>query len=256
MVRETELTELLIFDLETAPEYRSFEELQEMNPRKAELWKTKHDKAKEKEGDAKTTKWNSYHQSYMDHTALHPEFGRIVCASFLHIVTTIEDGKQIFKGRIKSFYDDQATESSEKTLVLEPVSRLLENISKTNVSYKLCGHNIKKFDMPFLTKRLIINEVEVPEQLQTWGKKPWELTAVDTGDLWSMGVWDQYVSLDLLAGSLGIVSPKENMKGEYVGRAFWEAGKFKEIYLYCEEDAKCVARICHRLSNSILNLEF
>jgi predicted PolB exonuclease-like 3'-5' exonuclease len=256
MVRETELTELLVFDLETAPEYRSFSELLEQNPRKAELWKTKHDKAKEKEGDVSNPKWVNYEQSYMDHTALHPEFGRIVCASFLHIVTTIEDGKQLYKGRIKSFYDNAATESSEKTLVLEPVSKLLDNISKTNSSYKLCGHNIKRFDMPFLTKRLIMNDVPVPEHLQTWGKKPWELTAVDTGDLWSMGVWDQYVSLDLLACATGVPSPKENMKGEYVGKAFWEEKQYDKIYLYCEEDVKCVARVCHKLSGTILNLEF
>jgi DNA polymerase elongation subunit (family B) len=252
MVRETELTELLIFDLETAPEYRSFRELTELNPRKAELWQTKHEKAKVKDPE----KWVTPDQSYMDHTALHPEFGRIVCASFLHIVTSIEDGKQIYRGRIKSFYDKSGTEESEKTQVLEPVSKLLENISKTGNSYKLCGHNIKKFDMPFLTKRLIMSRVDVPELLQTWGKKPWELTAVDTGDLWAMGAWDQYVSLDLLAGSLAIPSPKENMKGEYVGKAFWEEQAFDKIYLYCEEDVKCVARICHRLSNTILNLEF
>ena len=103
---------------------------------------------------------------------------------------------------------------------------------------------------------MIMNGVSVPPLLQTWGKKPWELTHVDTGELWSMGAWDQYVSLDLLACSLGVPSPKENMKGEYVGRSFWEDSDYEKIRIYCEEDVKCVARICHTLSESILPIEF
>jgi hypothetical protein len=252
MIKETELPELLIFDLETAPDFPSFSILEETHPRKADLWKTKHDKAKLKDPE----KWSSYESSYIDNTALSSEFGRIVCASFLHIVGENVDGKMQYRGRVKSFYDNLATEESEKKLVLEPISELLENISKTGRNYRLCGHNIKKFDVPFLAKRMIMNGVSVPPLLQTWGKKPWELTHVDTGELWSMGAWDQYVSLDLLACSLGVPSPKENMKGEYVGRSFWEDSDYEKIRIYCEEDVKCVARICHTLSESILPIEF
>lgn len=252
MVKETELSELLVFDLETAPEFFSFKELEEKHPRKAELWKSKHDKSKLKDPE----KWLNYEQSYMDHTALSPEFGRIVCASFCHIVTDTSSGKTVFRGRMKSFYDNRATENSEKSLILDPVAELLNNISMTGKNYRLCGHNIKKFDIPFLAKRMIVSKLSVPSLLQTWGKKPWELTHVDTGELWAMGAWDQYVSLDLLSCSLGVPSPKENMKGEYVGSAFWKEAEYEKIRLYCEEDVKCVTRICHTLSESILPLEF
>jgi hypothetical protein len=252
MIKETELPELLIFDLETAPDLPSFSKLEETHPRKADLWKTKCEKASVKDPE----KWQDASQAYIDNTALSPEFGRIVCASFLHIVGENVDGKAQYRGRVKSFYDNLATEESEKKLVLEPIAELLENISKTGRNYRLCGHNIKKFDVPFLAKRMIMNGVSVPPLLQTWGKKPWELTHVDTGELWSMGAWDQYVSLDLLSCSLGVPSPKENMKGEYVGRSFWEDSDYEKIRIYCEEDVKCVARICHTLSESILPIEF
>jgi hypothetical protein len=252
MIKESELPELLIFDLETSSEFKTFDDLAINHPRKAELWKTKVEKARVKD----PVNWNDHHQAYIDHTALSPEFGRIVCASFLHIVGENVDGKAQYRGRIKSFYDSLADETSEKELILKPVEQMLENIGKTGKNYKLCGHNIKKFDIPFLGKRLLMNNMSIPSLLQTYGKKPWELSHVDTGELWSMGVWDQYVSLDLLTCALSIPSPKESMAGKYVGKAFWEERKYNEIKLYCEEDIKAVARICHKLSESILPLEF
>lgn len=252
MIRESDLNELLIFDLETSSEEKDLEVLRKKDPRRATLWETKHSKAKVKD----PAKWVSPEQSYIDHTALSPEFGRIVCASFLHIIEDSSSGKVVYRGKVKSFYDNVASSTSEKELVLKPVAELLVNIKRTGKIYRLCGHNIKKFDVPFLAKRMIINGIEVPHMLQTWGKKPWELDLVDTGDLWSMGAWDQYVSLDLLSAVLGVPSPKETMKGEYVGKAFWVDKDYDKIAAYCEEDDKAVARIAHKLSGSIIPLLF
>lgn len=252
MIRESDLTEILIFDLETSGEFPTLDALERHDSRKAELWRTKHDKAKVKDPE----KWTNAGLSYVEHSPLSPEFGRIVCATFCHIVTDTPSGKTVYKGRIKSYYDTQASRSSEVEQVLKPVSNMLTNLGRAGKHFRLCGHNIKKFDIPFLAKRMIMNGVEVPPQLQTWGKKPWELDMVDTGELWSMGAWDQYVSLDLLTCSLGLPSPKENMKGEYVGQNFWLYRKYEEIKDYCEEDCKAVAIICHTLSKSEIPLVF
>ena len=157
---------------------------------------------------------------------------------------------------MKSFYDDEASQTSELEKILKPVSTMLTNMDRAGKNMRLCGHNIKKFDIPWLAKRMTMNNVTVPPQLQTWGKKPWEIVHLDTGELWSMGNWDGYVSLDLLSCSLGIQSPKETMSGQYVGRAFWDDQDYVKIKDYCEEDVKCVARICHRLSNSISEITF
>lgn len=253
MLQEPELSTLLYFDLETSSEYSSLEELKERNPRKAELWISKHDKAKIKDPD----RWSmSYDESYKLHTPLSAEFGRIVCASFCHLVNAVDEGKTVWFGKMKSFYDNEASETSEKDKILIPVSTLLSNLEKAGKSMRLCGHNIKKFDMPWLIKRMIMNNVVVPGHLQLWGKKPWEITHFDTGEMWSLGNWDGYVSLDLLSCSLDIPSPKENMKGEYVGRTFWDDRDYEKIKDYCEEDVKCVARICHKWSGSILPIQF
>ena len=253
MIQETELSTLLFFDLETSSEYESFQHLEEANPRKAKLWKEKHDKAKLKDPE----KWNTYEQSYMEQSPLNAEFGRIVCGSFCYLTTSsVNNGKMIWLGKMKSFYDTQRTETSEVEQVLKPISDLLYNIDRAGKSMRLCGHNIKKFDIPWLIKKMVINKVNVPVQLQLWGKKPWDITHLDTSELWSCGVWDGYVSLDTLSCALDVPSPKEEMHGQYVGRTFWVEANYEKIKNYCEEDVKCVARICHTLSNSTLPVQF
>jgi hypothetical protein len=253
MIQETELSTLLFFDLETSSEYNSFAELQEANPRKAELWRTKCSKSALKEPG----KWENYEQAYLDLSPLSAEFGRIVCGSFCYLVTSsVNGGKMVWLGKMKSFYDTERSETSEHTQVLKPISDLLYNIDRAGKSMRMCGHNIKKFDIPWLVKRMTISKVPVPVQLQVWGKKPWEITHLDTSELWSLGNWDGYVSLDVLSCSLDIPSPKSEMSGEYVGRTFWVEKDFEKIKNYCEEDVKCVARICHTLTSSSLPVQF
>ena len=253
MIQEQELPTLLFFDLETSSEYGTFEELEENNPRKADLWKIKHDKAKVKDPE----RWSkSYKETYEEMSPLSAEFGRIVCGTFSYFVNMSVGGKMVWAGKMKSFHDTEASESSEVSQVLKPISELLTNIERAGKSMRLCGHNIKKFDIPWLAKRMIMNDVSVPPQLQVWGKKPWEVSHLDTGELWSFGNWDGYVTLDLLSCSLGVPSPKADMSGEYVGRTFWIEKNYDKIKKYCEEDVKCVGKICHRLSGSTIPVHF
>lgn len=256
MLKETELSTLLYFDLETSSEYSSFKELEEKNPRKAALWKIKHDKISNKDPYSSAFPGSDYDTSYISQAPLNAEFGRIVCVSFCYLVNAVDDGKTVWFGKLKSFYDNEATETSEVEKILIPVSTMLSNIERAGKSMRLCGYNIKKFDIPWLIKRMMINRVTIPGHLQLWGKKPWEITHFDIGEQWSLGNWDGYISLDLLTCILDITSPKEKMKGEYIGRYFHENKKYIEIKEYCEEDVKAVVRICHRLSGSILPLIF
>lgn len=252
MIQETELSSLFFFDLETSSEYSTYEELLDKNPRKAELWKLKAEKASAKDPE----KWIDYRKAYEEQSPLFAEFGRIVCGSFCYLTSASIEGKMVWLGKMKSFYDNQGSESSEVSQVLKPISELLYNIDRAGKSMRLTGHNIKKFDIPWLSKRMIMNHVPVPVQLQVWGKKPWEITHLDTSEMWSFGNWDGYISLDTMACSLDVPSPKVNMKGAYVGRAFWEDQDYEKIKKYCEEDVKCVARICHRLSSADLPVQF
>ena len=66
-------------------------------------------------------------------SALVPEFGKIICASFSFITP---------KGEIhtQSFKDDD-----EKILLLK-IKELLDKVNQ--LDFFLCGHNIKNFDIP------------------------------------------------------------------------------------------------------------
>lgn len=243
MILENELALLLIFDLETVSEYKHYDELKLQNPKKAQLWADKFAKQNIKN----PTEWTDLHESYEKFAALNAEYGKIACASFCYMVN--KDG--CYNGAIKSFHS-----AGDEKEILEGISTLLINLDAKGKDMKLCGHNIKKFDIPWLIKRMILNNVTIPPQLQLWGKKPWEINHVDTGELWSLGNWDGYVSLDLLSNILDVPSPKTEMHGSHVGEAYWKDNDYEKIRLYCEDDVKAVARICHKLSGSLTTLNF
>ena len=72
---------------------------------------------------------------------------------------------------------------------------------------------------------------------------------IDTSDIWSFGAWQEgFTSLDLLATSLGIDSPKDDIEGEEVSQVFWETGDLNRISKYCEKDVKTIAQVLLKMS--------
>jgi len=41
-----------------------------------------------------------------------------------------------------------------------------------------------KFDFPFIARRMIVHQIVLPEKLNLFGKKPWEVAHLDTLELW------------------------------------------------------------------------
>jgi hypothetical protein len=71
-------------------------------------------------------------------------------------------------------------------------------------------------------------------------------------ELWSFGAWQEgFTSLDLLATTLGIDSPKDDINGSEVHEAYY-GGQIDRIKEYCQKDVVTLAQILLRLSN--LNL--
>lgn len=231
MIKETEIKNLLYFDVETAGAYKSYEDLEANNPRLCDLWKKR----------AKYFKTNIPEMSdlldseiYLQKAGLEPEFGRVVCVSF---GAWTEQGEQ----KLTSFYGEDERSILEKTV------KVLNNASLKGM--KLCGHNIKMFDVPFLGKRILFNEMSVPSSLQIWNKKPWEISFLDTAEFFSFGSWSQkFLGLDLLACSLGIDSPKDDMDGSKVHDTFWDLKEFDRIKEYCEKDVITVMDVLKKVS--------
>ena len=145
--------------------------------------------------------------------------------------------------RLKSFYDD------DEKVVLMQFSDLLLNYYNNPLKHKLCGHNIKEFDVPFICRRLIINSMAIPPILNVMGKKPWETKhLLDTMEMWKFGDYKNYTSLNLLANVFGIKSPKDDIDGSQVGSVYWEEGDLDRIKVYCEKDVKTVAQVYLKIS--------
>jgi DNA polymerase elongation subunit (family B) len=117
----------------------------------------------------------------------------------------------------------------------------------TSEQYKLCAHNGKEFDFPFIARRMIIHQISLPKMLNLFGKKPWEIPHLDTLELWKFGDYKHYTSLDLLAAIFDIPSPKEDIDGSQVGKVYWVDNDLDRISRYCERDVWVTAAVYLKL---------
>lgn len=234
MFEPHQIEKMLFFDIETAG---SVKDLEELSPKMQELWSNRSEILRNQLASKyPDNKDKTDSDLYQMKSALHAEFGRVVCVSF---------------GKVK-FVDGVPTaqiisySGSDEIDILEKSFKLMTGMAKNSV--KPVGHNIKRFDVPFLCKRAFINSIEPATPLQIWDKKPWETSLVDTSDLWSFGAWQEgFTSLDLLATVLGIDSPKDDIKGDQVHENFWN-GNIDRITEYCQKDVVTLIQIALRLS--------
>lgn len=169
--------------------------------------------------------------------ALMPEFSKIICISI-----GIIDGATI---KIKSYF---STVDKEILTLKEFIDDLIK-ILKTRKW--LCGHNIINFDMPFLIRRCIVNQIKVPYELQMHEKKPWELNFIDTMQIWKCGSYSLgTANLETICVCLGLDSPKETMSGKDISDKYFESkDKFeflKEVSEYCSGDVLSVIKLFYK----------
>ena len=163
---------------------------------------------------------------------MRPEFGKVVCISAGHFQRSGNN----WQFRIKSFYNDD-----EKTVLTE-FTQMLERYYN-EPDHLLCAHNGKEFDYPYLSRRCLINQIDIPRILELAGKKPWEVTLLDTMELWKFGDYKAYTSLELLAASFGISTPKDDIDGSMVGDVYWKEKNLERIKHYCQKDIVTVAQL-------------
>lgn len=201
--------DIIFIDIETAPLVESLE----IDSPLFEAWSYK------KRNDNLSN--TELQESYFNEAGLYAEFGKVICISV---------GKVISGNKIKtvSYYG-----GNEEDIL----SRFCKDLSSKGNTIELCGHNIKKFDIPFIVKRCIINGVDVPPKLDVSGLKPWEITYLDT-----MELWGGYSSLISICVALGIESPKDGIDGSKVGEEYYK-GNLTKIVKYCEADTKAVALV-------------
>jgi 3'-5' exonuclease len=217
MLKNINSENILFLDIETVPASAAYGEL---NDRFRALWN------KKAEYLARTAQDTP--ESLYSKAGIYAEFGRIICISTGFIA------KQEF--RLKSFYGHD-----EKKLLEEFIS-FCENKNSSGI-HLMCGHNAKEFDFPYISRRVLINGLRLPDMLNIAGKKPWEIPHLDTMELWKFGDYKNYTSLDLLAALFNIPTPKDDIDGSEIAGVYWKEKNLQRIVKYCEKDVLAVARL-------------
>jgi predicted PolB exonuclease-like 3'-5' exonuclease len=234
----------LYVDIETAPEYETFEQMPEQGQR-AFIYKMKRESIVQEflktveqwnggnpDAEAESQLQAIYAQLYKDKAALFAEFAKIICLGVGYVLKE-QDGGSEYIG-MKAFVGD------EEFILRE----FCASISKSSPEI-IVAHNGKAFDFPWLCRRLLINSMRLPEILVTEGKSKWQLPWSDTMEFWQFHNFKDYVSLQTLAYVFGIPSPKESMDGAMVPVAFYQ-GKIKAIANYCLDDVRTLINVDRR----------
>ena len=226
MLDDLKLEDVLFLDIETVPLVYRFSELNETMQK---LWEQK----------CRNIEQESAEQQY-EKAGTKSEFSKIICIS----VGFLKDKKF----RIRSFYGDD-----EKALLQEFADTLNKFFNKS--THKLCAHNGKEFDFPFIARRMLINAIKLPAMLNIQGKKPWEIGHLDTMEMWKFGDYKNYTSLSLLAAIFNIPTPKDDINGADVARVYYEEKDLMRIVTYCQKDVITVAQLLLRFRGEPLITE-
>jgi hypothetical protein len=223
------LNDILFLDIETVPQEENWSSLSKITQ---ELFEKK-TQYQRQEGTAA--------EQFYDRAGIWAEFGKIICISVGYFV----DVKEIKQLRITSFFGDD-----EHQLLTD--FKVLLNKHFAKKATVLCAHNGKEFDFPFIARRMIVHQIELPSKLNLFGKKPWEIPHLDTLELWKFGDYKHYTSLKLLTSILGIPSPKDDIDGSEVAGVYYKEKNIDRIVTYCEKDTIAVAQILLRFNNEAL----
>jgi len=168
---------------------------------------------------------------FHERAGIYAEFGKIIVIA---IGKYVESANGTTGLKTKYFVHDD-----EKTLLLEFKAML----DKADPSTKLCAHNGKEFDFPFLSRRMLVNGITLPTLLNLSGKKSWEVPHLDTMEMWKFGDYKHYTSLDLLLALFNIPSSKGLMDGSKVNEVYYVERNLKKIAEYCVNDVVAIAQL-------------
>jgi 3'-5' exonuclease len=231
------LKNTLFIDIETVPQRRYYADLPDIFKK---LWSKK---AYSLDKGLDLSDEGAVSMSYANKAGIFAEFAKIICISVAYI--TPNDTL-----RIKSLAGDE-----EVDILRDFASLLISHYPDTN-GYYLCGHNIKEFDIPFLCRRMVSHGVEMPNMLDIAGKKPWQTEhLIDTMDLWRFGDIKNYTSLELLASTLGVATPKDDIDGSMVAHTYYEENDLARIVTYCQKDVVTVANVMNKFTDQPLLTE-
>jgi DNA polymerase elongation subunit (family B) len=226
-----ELRDILFLDIETVANTNDFtsldERLKAQWARKVSFFKREHGQSDE--------------ELYHERAGIYAEFGKVVCIAVGKFFD-LESGELGLKTKVYSGHDERA-------LLLE-FKGMVEKMDASTL--RLCAHNGKEFDYPYLCRRMLIHSIALPEALNLGGKKSWEVPHLDTLELWKFGDYKHFTSLDLLAAVFNIPSSKNNIDGSRVNHVYHQEQDLPRISEYCRGDVVVLAQLFLKLKGQPL----
>ena len=219
MLEQFDLHNIMVLDIETVPQYSSHDQLPAPMQK---LW------------DLKTqyTRKEETAEEFYGRAGIWAEFGRIICISVGIFTRSKNTGL-----RVKSY-----ASHDEKELLIQ----FADLLHSQPAGLILCAHNGKEFDFPYICRRMLINGIPFPSQLEIAGKKPWEVNHLDTMELWKFGDYKSYTSLNLLTAIFDIPTPKDDIDGSQVAHVYWVENDLHRISTYCQKDVVATAQLIRR----------
>jgi 3'-5' exonuclease len=221
----TLLTDLFFIDIETVPIQPSFDQLDLQ-------WQSLFEKKVSKTMPENQT----IQEQFLQKAGILAEFGKIICISVGYVAKV--QGKSQLK--VKSFYGD------DEKVLLQQFAEAVDKMQAHKPNFQFCGHNIREFDIPYIGRRMMVNYVKLPQCLQIYGAKPWEVKMVDTLQWWRFGDFKNYTSLDVLAQVLQVPTSKTDMDGSMVQHVYYHEKNLPKIVEYCQRDVVVVCRLVQR----------
>lgn len=223
-----EFRNILFLDIETvacSPTYEQLDErLKVQWARKANFFRQR---------DESLTDRDLFHER----AGIYAEFGKVIVIG-MGKYSTNEAGERVLRTRCFAGHDEGA--------LLREFQAVLDKMDQSQLRF--CAHNGKEFDYPYLSRRLLVQGIPLPESLQLAGKRPWEIPHLDTLELWKFGDYKHYTSLDLLATLFNIPTSKNGIDGSKVNQTYYLDKDLKKIAEYCVADVVVVSQLFLRLN--------
>lgn len=217
------LKPILFLDIETASCVGSY---QELGDALKSMWDKKAATISKSDQEAPS-------DLFFEKAAIYAEFGKVIVIG-LGFITF--DAQEVPTLRVK------ALQGHDEKNLLQSFKEVLATGFQQN-SLKLCAHNGKEFDFPYLCRRMLVHGISLPPALDMTGKKPWEVTHLDTMEMWKFGDRKSFTSLHLLATLFGIASSKELMQGSEVNHYYYKKDGLDKIAAYCLQDVIVTAQL-------------
>lgn len=263
MLTSRPITKLVFLDIETRPKHETFAELP---PKLKLLFSQQYDWLIEqaahrhyldavltdkKKADHEFCFQKAQEEVYKEKAVLSPEFSEIICISAGMIFQ--KEGVPI-NGELKyEFKCASFCMESEKELLttfLANKKSFIHQSDYANNEKYVVTFNGSLFDIPFLSRRILYNGLELPAVLEVGHLKPWEMGhLIDLKTQIKFGGMDA-PSLESLCTTLGIETAQDKYgEAEKLNEAF-KAKQFDFIKQYCEQDIYALAQVYLRLTRS------